>query len=85
MMSKRLTGQELFDEWKRREKEQREEEERKRAEKRKLLPNICKYCNHSWYRLIPPRGNFTEYSEYCGCRIKNDLVSPNGTCDLFKP
>lgn len=70
--------------WKTKEEEKRIMEEREREEAKKDLPRQCKNCFHSWYKVIEPTGCFTEASEYCGCRLKNDLVDPYGICDSFK-
>lgn len=84
-MSKRLTGEELLREWRRKEEELRIAREKEREEKLKNIPRQCKNCFNSWFREIPPTGSFTEATTYCGCRIKTKLVDPCGCCELFKP
>lgn len=76
--------EELLETWKKTEEENRLKEERQREEAKRHLPEQCKNCFNSWYRLIPPTGSFTESTEYCGCRLKNILVDPNGICESFK-
>lgn len=84
-MSKRLTGQELLDAWKAKEEQIRLEKEKARKKALESVPNQCKNCANSWYRLVPPTGSFTEATEYCGCKIKIKLVDPCDVCELFTP
>lgn len=84
-MKKHLSGQELLDAWKKMEQENREKREKERLERLKNVPRKCRNCSNSWYCEIPPRGNFAESIEYCGCRKKTALVNPDGVCKDFDP
>ena len=83
MAKKRLSGEELFEEFKRREAKNKEENDKKLEESRRNVPRYCRNCQRSWYRYVPPTGSFLEPSEFCGCRLKGKLVDPNGVCKKF--
>ena len=83
MAKKRLSGEELFEEFKRREAKNKEENEERLKEARKNVPRCCRNCQRSWYRYVSPTGSFSEPSEFCGCRSKGNLVNPNGVCEKF--
>lgn len=83
MAKKRLSGEELFKEFKRREAKNKEENEERLKEARKNVPRCCRNCQRSWYRYVSPTGSFSEPSEFCGCRSKGNLVDPNGVCEKF--
>ncbi|MGN1302616.1 MAG: hypothetical protein ACI4VO_03090 [Clostridia bacterium] len=83
MSKKRLSGEELYEEFKRREAKNKEENEKKLREARKNVPKCCRNCRWSWYRYVLPTGSFLEPSEFCGCRLKVSLVDPNGVCENF--
>ena len=89
MKKRHLSGQELLDAWRKKEEDLRRkreiEHQLERAEKLRTTPHECMHCKHSWYRYVEPTGCFTESSEFCGCRLKMDLVDPHGVCESFDP
>lgn len=85
MSKKRLTGEELLEEWKRREQKNLKKYEEDLKKRLNSVSKECKNCECSWYRYIPPTGSFSEASEYCGCRKKASLVNPHGCCEEFIP
>lgn len=48
-----------------------------------LRKELCKYCANSFYRNFDATENFPTPAEYCGCRVKQSLVDPNGRCECF--
>lgn len=90
MARKRLTQKELLAAWAELERKERLSKgeviapEEKTPDMAPLLrEELCKYCANSFYRNFPATEKFLTPAEFCGCRVKQSLVDPNGRCECF--
>lgn len=89
MARKTMTREQLLAAWAEMEKEERSKKGEKLAPKEPtpigtlLREEKCKNCKAAFYRSFPATDNFPSSAKFCGCRMKQSLVDPNGHCECF--